>query len=245
LPRKKPKRKSATIDSHLTKKKYFKIKFLKALELSDGMFASDFMKIAKEKDKAGMSLSESGVYNYLKEFQAEGILYYDPRARKYYATEVARARFAVEQMLADLKTMPESMLDLGRKVLEAANQQINEKKPQRSDTRIALWGRWISAIALYCLGKEIETGQPFWYALAHYLTYVGGARALIKRHIIYEATPDLDLKELFRLWGKGTVLGQKKEYAEAIATYFEDLREIFPKQIGTLERTFQNEVKQK
>jgi hypothetical protein len=234
LARKKPKRKSATINAHLTKKKYFRIKFLNALESSDGMFASDFVKIAREKDKAGMSLSESGVYNYLKEFQKDGTLYYDTRTRKYYATEQARARFAVEQNLADLKNMPESMLDLGRKVLKAANQQIREEKPQRSETIINLWGKWIGAIALYCLGKEIETGQPFWYVLAHYLTYIGGARALIKRHIIYKATPDLDLKELFRLWGKGTVLGQKEEYKGTIVAYFEDLRAILPKQIEIL-----------
>jgi tetratricopeptide (TPR) repeat protein len=240
LARKKLKKKSAAEDVHLTKKEYFRIKFLRALELSDGIFASDFAKIATEKDKAGMSLSESGVYNYLKDFQEDGTLYYD--GRKYYATEQARARFEVEQIFAELKNMPKSMLDLGRKVLETANQQIDqqirEKKPQESETLISLWGRWISAIALYCLGKELETGQPFWYALAHYLTYIGGARALIKRHIVYKATPNIELKELIQLFGKGIVLGQKEEYAEAINAYFEDLREIFPKQIEVLEPIF-------
>lgn len=152
MPKKK-KPLSVAQDAHLTKKEYFKRKFLAALEASPdgGLFASDFEKIAREKDALGMRISASTVFNYLKEFQAEGVLYYDDKTRKYYSSEKARANFAVEQVLAELANMPESMLDLSQEVLEAVNQQIREEKSTNfSQKLIGSWGRWISAIVLYC-----------------------------------------------------------------------------------------------
>lgn len=244
LPRRKKTRKkpeSAVPHAHLTKKEYFKRRFVGATEHYDGMFASDFVKLFIEKDSAGMSLSESGVYKYLKEFTEEGILY--KTKRKYYATEKWKAKFALEQVYADLQNLPEWMFDLGREVLEAANQQIREesKSIKRVNPTIKLWGKWISAITLYCLGKEIETGQSFWFVLANYLTYVGGAHAFLLRHIIYRATPNIEIKELIKLGRKGVAFGEKEAYVEEVASYFKNLRQSYPVQIGILKRIFQKE----
>ena len=226
---------------HTRKKEYFKRRYLKALELFDGMFASDFVKMSTEKDNIGMRVSESTVFNYLKEFTEKGILRYDENTRKYYSTEKAKAKFAIEQVYADLQNLPEWLFDLGREVLEAANQQIREesKSIKRVNQIIRLWGKWISAIALYCLGKEIETGQSFWYVLANYLTYVGGAHAFLLRYIIYRATPNIGLKELIKLGRKGVAFGEKEAYAEEVASYFKNLRQSYPAQIVLLERIFQ------
>jgi len=226
------------------KKTYFKTKYLKTLELFDGMFASDFVKISTEKDNIGARASESTVYNYLKNFQKEGILYYDKTTKKYYATDRAKERFAIEQVYADLQNLPDWMFDLGREVLEAANQEIREesKSVERINTLIKLWGKWISAIALFCLGKEIETGQSFWFVLANYLTYVGGSHTFLLRHIIYRATPNIEIKELIKLGRKGVAFGEKEAYAEEVASYFENLRQSYPAQIVLLEKIFQKKA---
>jgi hypothetical protein len=228
---------SVAQDVHLTKKKYFELKFLGALELSvDGLFASNFVKMSIEKDSAGMHASESTVYNYLKEFQAKGILIYDEKTRKYCSTKIARVRFAVQKLVEGLKNLPEWALELGPKISEEINKEIKEGS-LRDETKINELGNWITSIALYCLGKEIETGQPFWFVLSNYLSYYSGARAFIWRHIVYKGTPDLDLPELFKLWEKP--LGGKEEYTEAIASYFEDLKQIYKTKIEVLEGIFQ------
>ena len=208
------------------------------------MFASDFVKISTEKDNVGMCISASTVFNYLKKFQKEGILHYNKTTRKYYATDRAKAKFAIEQVFADLQNLPKWMLDLGREVLEAANQQIREesKSIERINTLIKLWGKWISVIALYCLGKEIETGQSFWFVLANYLTYVGGSHAFLLRHIIYRATPNIEIKELIKLGRKGVAFGEKEAYAEEVASYFKNLRQSYPEQIAILEKIFQKKA---
>lgn len=230
--------------TRLRKKKYYEIKYLTALKFSDGLFASDFVKMSTEKDDIGVRICESTVFNYLEEFQKEGILYYDKVTKKYYATNKAKARFATEQMFGDLQNLPEWMFELGREVLETANQQIREesKSIERINTLIKLWGKWISAIALYCLGKEIETGQSFWFVLANYLTYVGGSHAFLLRHIIYRATPDIEIPELMKLGRKGVAFGKKEAYAEEVASYFKNLRQSYPAQIALLEKIFQKKA---
>jgi hypothetical protein len=219
-----------------TKKQYFRKRFRDALGLSVGLFASDFVGMFAKKDNAGMRIGESTVFNYLKEFKEGGILVYDEKTRKYYLTTQAKERFAIEKLTDDLKNLPEWALELGPKISEEINKEIKEGS-LRDETKINELGNWITSIALYCLGKEIETGQPFWLVLSNYLSYYSGARAFIWRHIVYKGTPDLDLPELFKLWEKP--LGGKEEYTEAIASYFEDLKQIYKTKIEVLEGIFQ------
>ena len=90
-------------------------------------------------------------------------------------------------------------------------------------------GSQIAELSVWALLKQIETGEQFTEVISFYLSYIGGAQALLKRTIIQKETPYLELEKRIALSDPKVALGEFEEYRPALKRYTEALEKLYPR----------------
>ena len=90
-------------------------------------------------------------------------------------------------------------------------------------------GSQIAELSVWALLKQIETGEQFTEVISFYLSYIGGAQALLKRAIIQKETPYLELEKRIALSDPKVALGEFEEYRPALKRYTEALEKLYPR----------------
>jgi predicted transcriptional regulator len=90
-------------------------------------------------------------------------------------------------------------------------------------------GSEIAALSLWALLEQVGTGEPVQETVNYYLSYIGGAQALLKRVIIRKETPWIDMTKEIALFDPKVALGKFPEYKQALKRFAEALEKQFPR----------------
>jgi Fe2+ or Zn2+ uptake regulation protein len=92
-------------------------------------------------------------------------------------------------------------------------------------------GSEIAALSLWALLEQIGTGEPAQETVNYYLSYIGGAQALLKRAIMRKETPWIEHEKEIALYDPKAALGKFPEYEQALKRFSEALRneKLFPR----------------
>ena len=89
-------------------------------------------------------------------------------------------------------------------------------------------GYQIAKVSLWALLKQIETGEPYTEIVCYYLSYIGGAQALLKRTIIQREAPYLELGKRIALSDPKVAFGDLPDFQPALDRYKEALKTLYP-----------------
>lgn len=96
-------------------------------------------------------------------------------------------------------------------------------------------GSQIAKTSLWALLKQIRTGEPYIDVVSYYLSYIGGAQALLKRTIIQMEAPYLEDKKRIALSDPKVALGELPEYEAAVKRYEEAFKALYKKEAEDLD----------
>jgi predicted transcriptional regulator len=96
-------------------------------------------------------------------------------------------------------------------------------------------GSQIAKTSLWALLKQIRTGEPYVDVVSYYLSYIGGAQALLKRTIIQMEAPYLEDKKRIALSDPKVALGELPEYEAAVKRYEEAFKTLYKKEAEDLD----------
>jgi predicted transcriptional regulator len=87
----------------------------------------------------------------------------------------------------------------------------------------------IAELSVWALLKQIETGEQFTEIASFYLSYIGGAQALLKRTIIQKETPYLELEKRIALSDPKVAFKDLLDFPPALDRYEEALGKLYPR----------------
>ncbi|MCW4046169.1 MAG: hypothetical protein NWE99_01205 [Candidatus Bathyarchaeota archaeon] len=96
-------------------------------------------------------------------------------------------------------------------------------------------GNQIAKTSLWALLKQIKTGEPYADVVSYYLSYIGGAQALLKRTIIQKETPYLEDNKRIALFDPKVALGELPEFDAAVKRYEEAFKTLYKKEAEDLD----------
>ncbi len=133
------------------------------------------------------------------------------------------------------------MRELGFRTLEAINLETKGALEQCSEKEvIELLGSWIGSIGLYSLLEQVKKGEPYVVVALFYLGYIGAAYATIKRYILKNGSPELNLPELRDRMRLKTGLEKYDAYKPAIERFEKALENTFATETELLKQLFEN-----
>jgi len=142
----------------------------------------------------------------------------------------------------NFKYLPEKQKQLLRFklwVMTNINNQMEDtmKKFDEQEVLNAL-ARWIGALGVYTILKQIDTGLPYTDALEFYVKQPGGAPKFLRRIAIAKgrgAWTDLeDFSKMAKLM-TDEPLGKHEEYQSGLQTFYEALENLYPKEFIAFE----------
>lgn len=90
-------------------------------------------------------------------------------------------------------------------------------------------GYQIGKVSLWALLKQIETGEPYTEIACYYLSYIGGAQALLKRTIIQMEAPSLEFEKRIALSDPKVAFAELPDFQPALDRYQKALKSLYPK----------------
>jgi DNA-binding PadR family transcriptional regulator len=187
---------------------------------------TDFVKcldIEKEATKRG--ISKPTFYRRLTELTKEGTL-----EKKEISHRDTRYRVSY----AILPGGQKQVLLFKQEALAFINTRLRETEAKQDELEVLKeLGRWLGALSLYCLYKEIQTGYPFTEAVIYYLhEQPRGAPHYLRKSVVYGSkAPDM-LDDLGKLAKAMTdePLGKNEKFGLGLGNLFETLKKIYPKE---------------
>lgn len=181
------------------------------------------LEIEKEATKHG--ISKPTFYRRLTELAKEGIL---------NKNEVSHRDIKYRVTYQHLPEGQEEVLRFKIEVLLYINTRLRDTEARQDELEVVKeLGRWLGALSLYCLYKEIMTGYPYTDAVKYYLfEQPKGAPHYLRKAVVYGSkAPDIldDLNKLAKAMSDEP-LGRNKKFQPGLTDLFEILQKIYPQE---------------
>ena len=194
-----------------------------AAEMQDKEGFAKCLDIEIEATKHG--ISKPTFYRRLTELTRDGILEKKEISHKDIRYHVSFQHMPKEQ--AKVLRFKQYALMKINAVLESVAQKNDEQELLKE------LSKWIGALSLYCLLKQIETGIPYTDAVMYYLTQPGGAPKYLRAKIVYSSgviwTLDKDFGKLAKAM-TDEPLGTHEQFKPRIAYLFEVMQNLYQMQ---------------
>jgi predicted transcriptional regulator len=183
-------------------------------EKKEALSASELEKHVTEKT----GISRATFYRRLAELVEQGLILKDTTKRRNTA-------YRLNYNATMLK----------REVLTNINEEMQPceieflKDEKKEADLLEKLGSEIAALSLWALLEHIRTGEPAQETADYYLSYIGGAPALLKRAIIRKETPWIDMTKEIALHDPKTALREFPEYDQVLKRFAEALEKLFPR----------------
>lgn len=186
----------------------------------------DVIEEAKKDD-----ISTTTVYRTLRKMVAKGILEKD-------RTEWKKSRYRLNP-----QAMPKDLLrilELKTQALELINSHIREVERQGYVQFIEALFKWVGILSVFNALQQIKTGKPYDQITKHYLSYIGGLQAPLRRRILAPLFTSLeDLGTIGRLSNPTEALGEIPQCKPIMESLENALKTAHPKEVDLLKQLYE------
>jgi len=192
-------------------------------EKTETLLASELEKRIMEKTR----ISRATFYRRLAELVKKGLLLKDVTKRRNTAYRLNYNATLLKMEV--LRYINEHMQPFETKYMKGKEEIKDETNLLKE------LGNQIAKTSLWALLKQIRTGEPYTDTVSYYLSYIGGAQALLKRTIIQKEAPYLEDKKRIALSDPKVALGELPEFDAAIKRYEEAFKTLYKKESEDLD----------
>lgn len=183
--------------------------------------------IQKEATKRG--ISKPTFYRRLSEMTKEGILNKKEISHKDIRYQVSYEHLPRGQLV---------VLRFKREAFKFINKHLRETETKQDEQEVLKeLGRWLGALSLFCLYREIESGYPYTDAVKYYLHEPGGAPHYLRKSVVYGSKPPDILDDFSKLEKVMTdePLGDGLKFVEGLISLLKTLEKIYPQEFNAFE----------
>jgi Fe2+ or Zn2+ uptake regulation protein len=168
-----------------------------------------------------IGISRATFYRRLDELVEKGFLLKDETKRRNTIYHLNYSAMLLKQEV--LSYINEAMKPFETQYMKGKEEIKDEARLLRE------LGYQIAKVSLWALLKQIETGEPYTEIACYYLSYIGGAQALLKRTIIQREAPYLELEKRIAFSDPKVAFGDLPDFQPALDRYEAALKSLYPK----------------